>query len=654
MKTKTDVFNKKCVTALILTLIVFVCSLAPIFSASLVKAEDGPILGERPQYIFHPSFVRTNGSVLGIWDQPYMAGYMTNDSLSGNPGRIPGGADAVTVTVSFSGTDNSIIQDGNALAAGIAAQGPSSSGEPWPFDEPWIDYGYTMLLVVDNLYDWPFIQVVVWEVIEWGPNNLWPLEDPVVNIVDYFTWENSQVLTIDSEVTLTMEWSSNLLFYSATIGGFEYPLYIHYPNDIQSDYFILGTDERGNQFWEPVIDLQGTVKWFQFPGAWSDINIGQVGWHSYLSYPSYKMMGESLWRNVPFAYSVNGTTSWLDNTVNWGGVCYDNVEADYTYQHVHFYPAYGSTLEPDTLLWSQPACAMKTRTDGYFYVPTVATDVLKIEMLFDDSGVVGDQNGGTSPYGSIENYPDGEVDIFDLTFVASRYSAEEGDANWDYMADIHPDREINIFDVCAITGNYGYTGGTYTTDLSGVTVTFNTGETISPDSYGFVTIPQGATNFTVKQNGNPIGAMITFWFQEWVSPTSFSDPQDEWGGGETHGQDAYDDNIGSFVKTKDDYEPNAWTSYFYLYRGDIWSNQIKMYYPASGWMNDWIAYIDVYRNETWVNVNNAETPEWGGWETYSFAKGIVGGIRIKFKNLNPYNARVARVTECKIARALWK
>jgi hypothetical protein len=173
MKTKTDVFNK-CVTALIMTLIVFVCSLAPIFSASSMKAEDGPILSERPQYSFHPSFVRTNGSVLDIWDQPYMAGYMTNDSLSGNPGRV-GNAGAVSVTVSFNGTDNSIIQDGNALAAGIAAQGPSRSGQPWPLGDPWIDYGYTMLLGIDNLYDWPFIQVVVWEVLEWGPNNLWPL-----------------------------------------------------------------------------------------------------------------------------------------------------------------------------------------------------------------------------------------------------------------------------------------------------------------------------------------------------------------------------------------------------------------------------------------------------------------------------------------------
>lgn len=769
MKTKTDVFNKKCVTALILTLIIFVCSLAPIFSASSVKAEDGPILSERPQYMFHPSFVRTNGSVLGIWNQPYMAGYMTNDSLSGNPGYLY--ADAVSVTVSFSGTDNSIIQDGNALAAGIAAQGPSSSGQIF-LPEPWIDYGYTMLLVVDNLYDWPFIQVVVWEVLEWGPNNLWPFEDPVANPVDGCIWENPQVLTIDSEVTLTMEWSSNLLFCSATIEGVEYPVHIHYPNDIQHDCFMLGTVEREHDL-EPFVDLSGTVKWFQFPGAWSNINIGQVGWHSYLSYPSYKMNGESSWTNVPFAYSVNGTTSWLDNTVNWGGLCYDNVQADYTYQHVHFYPA-GSTLEPDTLLWNpplstltvtsdgsgtvrkietkvvtisqisnngwvcgwnevyetarsvptgfqlgdgyyvavgqdydanlffvqraflkfdtsiipydaslisaelhlysegwldvgitnwnliiqkwtddtpintddynkfdgvnygsfptvswkevswntimiqnldliqkasttkiclrssrdisattpmglegcdfhgkyptleympylvirylgeevedskeylygstvnliavpssghaafdywlldgatvydnpitvtmdsdhtleacfvpEPVCAMKTRTDGYFYIPSIASGLLEILILFDDSNVTGDQRG--YEIGEIFQLPDSLVNMYDLTFVTGKYELFEGEDGWDYMADVRPDGEINIYDVCTVTANYDRSG-TYSDVLAGVTITFDTGEEMAES--GFVTIPEDATNFTVKRYDTPIGAMIIFY-----------------------------------------------------------------------------------------------------------------------------------------------
>jgi hypothetical protein len=50
------------------------------------------------------------------------------------------------------------------------------------------------------------------------------------------------------------------------------------------------------------------------------------------------------------------------------------------------------------------------------------------------------------------------------------------------------------------------------TGLTGVTVTFNTGEeTLSPNSNGFIAIPQGATSFTVYKNGNPIGAMIIFY-----------------------------------------------------------------------------------------------------------------------------------------------
>jgi len=274
---------------------------------------------------------------------------------------------------------------------------------------------------------------------------------------------------------------------------------------------MLGTVERENQFWEPIIDLPGTVKFFQFSGAWSNKNIGRVGWHSYLSYPGFKKSVESSWTDVTFAYSVNGTTAWLDNTATWGGACYDNVNADYTYQHVHFYPTSdGTTLDPDTLLWDPPKCAMKTRTDGYFYVPNLAPSVLKIEMLFDNQNIVGDQIGGTSPYSTITAYPDGKVDIGDVAFVSNKYGLVEGGSGWDYMADVVPDRKIDIRDIAIVAKNFGKFG-TYIIDLTEVKVTFNTGEEKLPDSDGFVTIPQGATNFTVKRNGTLIGAMIIFW-----------------------------------------------------------------------------------------------------------------------------------------------
>ena len=55
-----------------------------------------------------------------------------------------------------------------------------------------------------------------------------------------------------------------------------------------------------------------------------------------------------------------------------------------------------------------PLVAMKTKTDGRFYVPNatfVNTTFLKVEMLFDNANLTGDQTGGASPYPAIANYP---------------------------------------------------------------------------------------------------------------------------------------------------------------------------------------------------------------------------------------------------------
>ena len=160
----------------------------------------------------------------------------------------------------------------------------------------------------------------------------------------------------------------------------------------------------------------------------------------------------------------------------------------------------------------EPVCAMKTGTNGYFYVPDVAPNFLKIELLFDDSGIVGDQAQGTSPYGSIENYPDGIVDGNDVGLVSAMFGLAEGEAGWDYMGDVSADRVIDGSDLILVSRNYGNSGA-YITDLSEVTVTFSTGDE-TPDDYGFVMIPYGAANFTVKQNSNLIGAVITFWENE--------------------------------------------------------------------------------------------------------------------------------------------
>jgi hypothetical protein len=159
-------------------------------------------------------------------------------------------------------------------------------------------------------------------------------------------------------------------------------------------------------------------------------------------------------------------------------------------------------LAKQTYLEKVPVCTMKTNIDGYFYIPTVATDIMEIEKLF-YAELVGDQTGPSS-------LPDRYVGIDDIVFIAGKFGSSEDDPDWNYMADLVADRYVGIDDIVTAAEHFGG-NGTYITNLSEVTATFNTSQTISPDSNGFVTIPQGAINFTVKRNGTSIGAMIIFW-----------------------------------------------------------------------------------------------------------------------------------------------
>ena len=155
-----------------------------------------------------------------------------------------------------------------------------------------------------------------------------------------------------------------------------------------------------------------------------------------------------------------------------------------------------------------PMCAMKTLASGYFYIPNLNVTILKIEFLFNDT-LVADQTGGSSPYQNITRWPDGVVDLYDAQLVSGHMNQREGNANWEYMADIVPDGVIDIYDAMKVSGHYGNTG-TYVTNLTGVNVTFNVGNPIAPDSGGYVQIPQNATSFTVYKNGNTTGALIVF------------------------------------------------------------------------------------------------------------------------------------------------
>jgi len=160
-----------------------------------------------------------------------------------------------------------------------------------------------------------------------------------------------------------------------------------------------------------------------------------------------------------------------------------------------------------------PVCAMKTLADGYFYVPNLNVHSIRVYLWCNDANparMEGDQRGGTSPYPNIPEFPDGNVNLTDTYWIQSKYGTYEGGPNWNYMADVVPDRTINLKDYSRANNNYGQTGGSYTTDLTGIHVVFNTGQDVYPNAEGFLNIPAGATSFTVYHNTTPVMALVYF------------------------------------------------------------------------------------------------------------------------------------------------
>jgi hypothetical protein len=271
--------------------------------------------------------------------QPYIGSYMATDYIWRNPTEGPH-ASAVRLTVSFRGTDKSVIQNDNFLCAGIAAQGQDTVHGGCNA----IDWGYIFCLGIGPQLTAPIVYGEVVEGHEW----VYCLPGYAESI---YSWMGSVPdLTINSWVTLVMEWALNTLEYYVIVDGTTWHMLSYTPPATADHYFMTGTTDR---MWG-IIPLGGTVKFLQFFGAWSryNIGIGRTGWYSHIRDPGYIQLGRTSWTVIPFAYSTDGRYSHFDHVLRWGGDSYWGVNAGYSRSYVNFYPAYdGSTLLDDTLLW---------------------------------------------------------------------------------------------------------------------------------------------------------------------------------------------------------------------------------------------------------------------------------------------------------------
>lgn len=163
-----------------------------------------------------------------------------------------------------------------------------------------------------------------------------------------------------------------------------------------------------------------------------------------------------------------------------------------------------------------PLFAMKTRVDGWFYMPNKPFRYVKIEETFLDSRAEGDQVGKTVA-GYPFPFPDGSVGLADQVALANAYGSSERDSKWNYQVDIVPDGKIGLSDLVVLTKNYGNQSSSwYSTDLSNYELEINFADGSwywrYPNADGFVAIPWNCTSFQVyRNNSEQHGAFLTFW-----------------------------------------------------------------------------------------------------------------------------------------------
>jgi len=153
-------------------------------------------------------------------------------------------------------------------------------------------------------------------------------------------------------------------------------------------------------------------------------------------------------------------------------------------------------------------CRMKTLADGYFYIPDLPNiNSIQILQYREDDYLIGDCR--PTPI-------DGKIDLKDYNWISTKYGTNEGDANWDYMADIDPDRKCDLKDISKVSNNYGRVGS-YSYDVDSLTVEWSNGQIDNVPSDGKLAVPDGVTYFYVKKNGNGVNAYVIFSDEELVT-----------------------------------------------------------------------------------------------------------------------------------------
>jgi len=114
---------------------------------------------------------------------------------------------------------------------------------------------------------------------------------------------------------------------------------------------------------------------------------------------------------------------------------------------------------------------------------------------------------------------------------------------------------------------------------------------------------------------------------QWVSPTDYEDPGDEW----LSETSAFDEDVVTGA-VNDIPGKDTWSSYLVLTHSATTSSMIRYYIGREDYRIDQVE-IDIY-NGTWVNVYSG-AGIWDEWANVSFTETSVTMIRFRFFNTHP-------------------
>lgn len=303
----------------------------------------------------------------------YVGGYASKPDFSEGYWAV----NKVSVTVSFAGTNPSVIGNNNWLAAGLFLEGmdDKTGGQ---------DYAFYDVIVLDN-EGFLYLDVGAWK----------ENDDPISFPVEYHHLYETLGLLFDrcwligglnyqNSVSLNMYWDPNAtplnatLSWSVTINGQtinppdnSFNMSAALPDSAPLPRFCVGK----HQF-DPVVLPTWWCYFFQF-GIMSPNQIERTGWQVTLSYPQYANTSSSPWQNVTTACLVDGYNSFLDATWMWGEQIFSGVDIASETGNViiwsialepigilaFFYDGHTATFDaPWVPLWSQWGFVQETLT----------------------------------------------------------------------------------------------------------------------------------------------------------------------------------------------------------------------------------------------------------------------------------------------------